>query len=54
MIAADLIVANGLGLEEGLQDALSAAETEGARVLEVAPLVDPIPCGGGKTLDPHF
>lgn len=54
MIAADLVVANGLGLEEGLQDALSAAETDGARVVEIAPLVDPIPFSEGESLDPHF
>jgi zinc/manganese transport system substrate-binding protein len=40
---ADLVVANGLGLEEGLEDVLEAAESEGVRVLEVAPLVEPIP-----------
>jgi zinc/manganese transport system substrate-binding protein len=43
---ADLVVANGLRLEEGLVDALASAEADGANVLEVAPLVDPIPLGG--------
>ena len=43
---ADLVVANGLRLEEGLVDALDSAEADGANVLEVAPLVDPIPLGG--------
>lgn len=42
---ADLVVANGLGLEEGLEDVLEAAAADGALVLEVAPLVDPIPFG---------
>ena len=42
---ADLVVANGLGLEEGLHDALEAAAADGARVFEVAGLVDPIPFG---------
>ncbi len=40
---ADLVVANGLGLEEGLEDVLEAAEADGVNVLGVAPLVDPIP-----------
>ena len=39
---ADLVVANGLQLEEGLMSALAAAEEDGARVLEVAPHLDPI------------
>jgi zinc/manganese transport system substrate-binding protein len=39
---ADLVVANGLRLEEGLADALESAEADGANVLEVAPQVDPI------------
>ena len=42
---ADLVVAVGLGLEEGLHDALEGAETDGAHVLEVASLVDPLPFG---------
>ena len=40
---ADLVVANGLGLEEGLEDVLEAAEADGVNVLEVASLVNPIP-----------
>jgi zinc/manganese transport system substrate-binding protein len=47
LVRADLVVANGLGLEEGLADALASAEADGARVLEVAPLVEPIEFGGG-------
>ncbi len=42
---ADLVVANGLGLEEGLEDVLEAAAADGVNVLEVAPLVNPIPFG---------
>ncbi|MGI9529323.1 MAG: metal ABC transporter solute-binding protein, Zn/Mn family [Acidimicrobiia bacterium] len=42
---ADLVVANGLGLEEGLEDVLDAAVADGVNVLEVAPLVNPIPFG---------
>jgi zinc/manganese transport system substrate-binding protein len=47
LVDADLVVANGLGLEEGLSDALDGAAADGATVIEVAPLVDPIEFGGG-------
>jgi zinc/manganese transport system substrate-binding protein len=52
---ADLVVANGLRLEEGLADALESAEADGANVLEVAPLVDPIPLDAdeGDGCDPE-
>lgn len=40
---ADLVVANGLALEEGLLDVLGSAEADGVEVLEVAPLLDPLP-----------
>ncbi len=55
---ADLVVANGLGLEEGLDDVLSSLESDGTRVYRVAVHLDPIPFGSGldgdKTdLDPH-
>lgn len=64
---ADLIVANGLGLEEGLLDVLANAAADGANVLEIAPGLDPLPFAGrhqeepgheeeeteGDTLDPH-
>ena len=46
MVTSDLVVANGLMLEAGLEDALENAESDGATVLEVAPLLDPIPFGG--------
>ncbi len=39
---ADLVVANGLQLEENLIAALAAAEDDGVRVFEVAPELDPI------------
>jgi zinc/manganese transport system substrate-binding protein len=42
---ADLIVAWGLGLEEGLEDVLESAAGDGVRVLEVSPGVDPIEFG---------
>ncbi len=40
---ADLVVANGLGLEEGLLDVLESAVSDGANVLELAPQLDPLP-----------
>jgi zinc/manganese transport system substrate-binding protein len=68
LVDADLVVANGLGLEEGLADALEGAEADGATVMEVAALVDPIEFAGGGhsneegeeqahehgSMDPHF
>lgn len=55
MAKADLVVANGLGLEAGLERAISSAASDGARVLEVAPEVDPIPFGtdDGHSGDEH-
>ena len=51
---ADLVVANGLGLEEGLESVLAASAEDGARVLYVGPLVDPLPFGHDPDLpDPH-
>nr|MBO2498272.1 zinc ABC transporter substrate-binding protein [Acidimicrobiia bacterium] len=62
--SADLVVANGLRLEEGLAGTLAAAAEDGTRVLELAPLADPIPFGGShhhehdghdhEGDDPHF
>jgi len=43
---ADLVVANGLLLEEGLEDVLAAAAGDGVRILEVGSLLDPIPFEG--------
>jgi zinc/manganese transport system substrate-binding protein len=60
---ADLVVANGLGLEEGLRDVLESAATDGAEIIELGPLVDPLPFSGPGDLeeeeehgseDPHF
>jgi zinc/manganese transport system substrate-binding protein len=45
MSTADLVVANGLFLEEGLVAALGALIEEGAPVLEVAELIDPLAYG---------
>lgn len=47
IVSADLVVANGLGLEEGLAGALETAQVDGATVLEVAPQLDPMPFGAG-------
>lgn len=53
MSTADLVVANGLFLEEGLVAALSALSEEGASVLEVAELIDPLPFGEEEGHDDH-
>jgi zinc/manganese transport system substrate-binding protein len=60
---ADLVIANGLGLEEGLTDVIESAATDGANVLELAPELDPLPFAAhdhedgvdhdGGDLDPH-
>ena len=52
IVSADLVVANGLGLEGGLAGVLDAAADDGARVLEVGPLLDPLIGPGGQP-DPH-
>lgn len=48
---ADLVVANGLALEESLLSVLEAAHDDGARILEVGDMVDPMEWGEGR--DPH-
>jgi len=45
---ADLIVANGLLLEEGLLGPIEAAEADGVPVLEIAPAVNPIASPEGE------
>ena len=52
---ADLVVANGLMLEESLADILDGAASDGANILMLAELLDPLPYGGadGNTFDPH-
>ena len=40
---ADLVVAIGLGLEEGLVDVLASAASDGANILEIAPALAPLP-----------
>lgn len=57
---ADLVVANGLGLEAGLGDVLASAVEEGVVLIELAPLVQPIGFHHPDEehehgdLDPHF
>jgi zinc/manganese transport system substrate-binding protein len=43
---AQLVVVNGLGLEEGLTDALHTASEDGATVLELGPELDPLAADG--------
>lgn len=50
---ADLIVANGLGLEEGLQSNVDNARSQGVPILEVGEQIDTIEYSPGSP-DPHF
>jgi len=43
---ADLVVANGLGLEAGLTDVLESARADGANIYEVGPELGPLPFAG--------
>lgn len=43
LMGADLIIANGLGLEQGFADVLETAASDGVSVLEIAPDVNPLP-----------
>jgi zinc/manganese transport system substrate-binding protein len=54
MTEADLVVANGLGLEHGLDDALAAAVDAGVPVLDLGDEVDPLTLAHGDELDPHW
>jgi zinc/manganese transport system substrate-binding protein len=54
---ADLVVSNGLGLEEGLQQHLDRAEDAGAPMLVAGDEVDVVPYTSGDAegdADPHF
>jgi len=51
LLDADLVVANGLLLEEGLSDVIAAAGADRADVIELAPLLDPIPLGDDHAVD---
>jgi zinc/manganese transport system substrate-binding protein len=48
---ADVIIANGLLLEEGLVDALASAEADGIPVVEVGEATDPLAFGGDEHAD---
>ena len=51
---ADLVVANGLGFEVGLTDALEAAADDGVDVLDLGEQLDPLPLADGDGEDPHW
>jgi zinc/manganese transport system substrate-binding protein len=48
---ADLVLANGLELEEGLEDVLQGAQDDGANVVFVAERLDPIPFDTSDSAD---
>ncbi|CAN5517338.1 zinc ABC transporter substrate-binding protein AztC [soil metagenome] len=57
MAGADLIVTNGLGLEEGVQRHVDSAAGRGVPTLAVGDHVDPLPYTDGDSAgapDPHF
>lgn len=63
MLDADLVVANGLGLEEGLQQHVETADAQGVPVVAAGDFIDPLPyrpddedAAGDADVadDPHF
>jgi zinc/manganese transport system substrate-binding protein len=54
MMQADLVIANGLGLEASLSEVLDQIAADGGSVIEIGPLLDPEPLAElpGR-LDPH-
>lgn len=53
---ADLVIANGIGLEQGMVDVLDAARSDGVNILIVGDSLDPLPFHGAAedtALDPH-
>lgn len=55
MSSADLVISNGLGLEEGVARAVDSARADGAPVVTVAENLDPLPVAGSDDVpDPHF
>lgn len=54
MQRADLVLVNGLALEQGILDVIESLDDDGANVFAVAGLLDPIPFGdGGHGQDEH-
>lgn len=53
MTDADLVVTNGLGLEEGFTDVLEGVTADGVHVLDLGPMLDPIPFGGDDDNEHH-
>lgn len=53
---ADLLIFNGLGLEEAVLPHIASASAQGVPTLEVGAAVDPLALrsGAGAALDPHF
>ena len=49
---ADLVIVNGLGLEEGLADVLAGAVADQVNVVEVASRVDPVSFDGRESCSP--
>jgi zinc/manganese transport system substrate-binding protein len=57
MREADLIVTNGLGLEEGLQQHIDSAQSEDVPILVAGDVIEPLAYTEGESegaLDPHF
>ena len=57
ILGADLLVSNGLGLEEGLQHHLDSAAAEGVATLAAGDVIDVLEYGSGDSAgasDPHF
>jgi ABC-type Zn uptake system ZnuABC Zn-binding protein ZnuA len=46
MVRSDVVVVNGLGLEQGLEGGITAASADGAVVFEVATFIDPLEWSG--------
>ena len=54
MREADALVTNGAGFEEGLTDAIEAAEQDGVPTFAAIDAVDTLQLAGGGGTDPHF
>ena len=57
ILDADVVVSNGLGLEEGLERHVDAARADGVPIVAAGELVEPLEYTAGDaagTVDPHF